>query len=376
MNSPINITPNPYVYPSKEYDDLSDTSVKWTLTDGGSASLDSIGDILRHAVRLPDGLTFLSGASGLMELFSHHEVCFGIRPREQTTPWSELFEKRIQERTLTFSIFGFPFKMPVPLKTDRSTPDAGEVSSLLRLYSLMEKVSEVAGCDASLTIFAEDGFAPFVGLKNREEKGYYQFLSRLVESLGISSRIRLIPISEMENHPLFTSTFESNLNKNVSAQEALEPEYMTKFKGACHPISRLIDTRGVSDEILAEVYSEEGDSLISSEALGVREHIVRETRRFVASYFAYLKTRDDLGFTQEMAPGSLPLTVSPKEGRLGVFPISKSVEVLPYHGVPVVSADGTLSLEYLFDLKRTASSYRAVFLEGDVEKKPFIYELQ
>jgi len=375
MDSRNTIAPNPYVYPSKAYYDLEDTPVRWSVVDGGITSLDSIKARLQVSVALADSIGTRSGTDGVLEIFSHEEVCFGLRPDEQKTRWRERLDNAIREGALSFSIFGFPFKMPVPLKTHRISPDAAEVASLLRLYYLMERVSAVAGCDAALTIFAEDGFAPFVGLKDGEEKVYFSALSRLVEALGISSRVRLVRISDMETTPLFPSTFQTQRRSNLSAHENLDPDYLKRYEGASGPISRLIDTREASEETLAEVYSGKDDQLLSPAALAVRERLKRETPGVVASYFAYLQTRDVLDFPREIAPGSLPLTVSPKEGRLGVFPINRSVVVLPYHGVPVMGRDGKLSLEYLFDLKRTDTSYRAIYLDGDIEKRPFLYEI-
>ncbi|MBX7145516.1 MAG: L-tyrosine/L-tryptophan isonitrile synthase family protein [Oligoflexia bacterium] len=356
---------NPYVYPSVDYADLTDISEKWRLSDCGERSLDEFIECLRPLVGIrPISVDANSSwIDRVLSIFGAPDVCYGESPLVEADYWKAKLEAADRAGKLSFTIFGFPFKMPVPLKTDRVCPDAGELASLLRLEALIDFVQQVAELPATLTIFAEDGFAPFIGLEKERADEYYAMLEKLVAKLPLEI-VRLIRISDMEKEVGFKDIFQKNLKANQDLQKAGDPDFYEKFEGARLSIYRLLNVRQYSEEILSQVYSNLAPDKITQKAQRIRQDLERDQVNAICSYFAYLKTRDDLGFVEKICPGFLPLSVSPKSKRLGVFPVHKDCNILPYHGVPFLN-EGKLEVRYLWDLKRERRALFKVHLDSD-----------
>jgi pyoverdine/dityrosine biosynthesis protein Dit1 len=374
MSENISILANPYVYPSKDYNDLNDCEIRWTVNDESISSLQEVSAILSPLVVFKDSPNSLQNEAGVFDLFCNEKVCFGISPKNQKTPWIERFQKSNARGHYAFSLFGFPFKMPVPLKTERTLPDAGELASLLRLNSILQKITDLTACKATLTIFAEEGFGKFIGLPDGEPESYYQFLLTLLEKSGLSKNIRAVRMSDMEKHPRFKSHFENNLQENLTLFKANNNEYLKKYQGARLSVFRLLDTRRYPHDLLAQVYSYKEDQEIEKSALEVRNHLREKEPVAIASYFAYLKARDDISFIESIVPNGLPLSVSPKEGRLGIYPIHQAITVLPYHGIPILWKDNRFSIEYIYDTKRMKKHFEKVRIQEDQDlREPFLY---
>lgn len=152
---------------------------------------------------------------------------------------------------------------------------------------------------------------------------------------------------------------------------------MTKYRAVLEPVFRIVKSCEYAEDQLLDVYNHSfKDSQLSSRALKIRKNLQQNAHKAILLYFAYLKTKDDIHFPKKVVPDYLPLTVSPKPHRLGIFPISSSTKILPYHGVPVYNVQNKKwDIRYLTDIRRDKKySYRRVFLHEDRDSEPFFYE--
>ncbi|MCD6528616.1 L-tyrosine/L-tryptophan isonitrile synthase family protein [bacterium] len=274
-------------------------------------------------------------------------------------------------------MFGFPFKIPLLLKTNRTLPDLGELLSLKQLVNIAENIKRVYPLGAKIYIFTEGGFGKFVGVSKRNTKNYQKFLVFLSKKMGFDQYLEFRELSEMEKDKNFKKFFQKNLKELKRKFQEKDKEFIRKYQGAKDSIFRIINPQENNENILMEVYNQSlKDSQISPQARKVRERIRKKLPEAIISYFAYLKTRDDLNFLEKVVPHFIPLSVSPKPNRLGIIPIERSINKLPYHSVPVFwKKKKKFSLEYLIDIKRSKENYIAVYLKEDRENCPFYYKV-
>lgn len=314
----------------------------------------------------------------IFSIFLDKNVLFGPKKyvesyREYWLEKSGYFTKK--NRKIRFTLLGFPFKIPVPLKTNRKYPDMGEVLILKKLFGITDAIGKIYPPGAEIVVFTEGGLGRFVGVSKKEADGYKDFLIEINRKLGFSKSIKIADLSEMEMEKDYQRLFKMNVAGFREAFKKKDPAFMEKFKGANPSLVRIVNTRKHSESTLAEVYDEDvSDRKISKKGKEIREDILRKVEKALIGYFAYLKTRDDLDFLEKRVPHFLALSVSPKPKRLGVIPVNAWSDKLPYHSVPVLDwKKNRFFMEYLVDLKYGNDASEAFFLKGDREKKPFYY---
>lgn len=124
----------------------------------------------------------------------------------------------------------------------------------------------------------------------------------------------------------------------------------------------------VSEDELRRAYLDDGT------AGALRRDIQQRAEEGVLPYRAFLEARDRIGLLERYAPDVLEMTVSPRAGRLGVRPLPAPSQILPYHGVPVISADKSrMRVEYLWDLMRSGKEITPVAIAVGPEDKLFLY---
>lgn len=370
---------NPYVFPSKDFYDLS---FKKIFDNFGGEKIINFYEVVSILNELNFPKIKINSnrkiEEQILSFFLHTEIRFG--PKKFIKESEKFFKKRIlyfykNKKPLAFTILGFPFKVPVYLKTDRILPDMGEVLFLHRLYKIAEFLDNIYPFGVKIYIFGEGGFAPFVGLSLKEAQNYYDFLIFLNKKLGFDKFLEIYSLSEMENEPDFEKIFSKNLQKLEELYQKKDKEFLKKFKNVLKPIFRIVNSREYSLEVLMDVYNEDLKFKdLSPEAQKIRKELLQKASKAILQYFAYLKTRDDLNFLEKRVPFYLPLTVSPKLNRLGIWPIRRNCWILPYHGVAVFfEKEKKWDLEYLIDLRRREENIVKIFLKEDKEKKPFFY---
>ncbi|HEV2339862.1 MAG TPA: L-tyrosine/L-tryptophan isonitrile synthase family protein [Patescibacteria group bacterium] len=372
---------NQYVYPYTPFYNLSHVKKKAVFTEGEIISLKSLNDLLSTLPELKVAITGNSIAEKILSIFAESEILFGPRKyiRENRNLWINKFNHFINTNSqIQMTILGFPFKMPISLKTNRTLPDMGEVLSLKRLNDIIQLVQSVYTPGAKITIITEGVFGSFNHISKDEYKNYREFLEFVVSEFGWNGNLEIIELEKMEE---LSSNFKKQFSNKVNSLKKLyllkDKKFLGKYNGAEESIKRIINTKDlqVKENILFEVYNDKlSDSDISKEAIKVRKYIKDETHKMLLQYHAYLMVRDDLNFIENFIPHAITLTVSPKPNRLGIIPVSKNCIRLPYHGVPVYHEKiKDFTIEYLIDIERKNKTYKKMYWDKDKETRPFFY---
>ncbi len=373
------LKPNPYVYPYIPFQDLSNKKIRQNFIDQKRISIDQLKNLV-YGLPIPDvEIVGENVADKILSIFQDDNFRFG--PKEyilqDKTFWIERLNNFIiRNLPIQFTILGFPFKIPVALKTNRILPDLGEVLSLVRLKHIVEHINKIYPPGSIITIFTEGIFGKFVGVLKDEWVSYREFLKKLITILEFDSFLKISDLSEMEKSIIdFEIQYQEIIFSLKQLYQKNDPEFMTKYKGTYESIFRIVSSKMYDEEILMDVYNENlSDQEISSEALRIREDIRTRAYEAVFQYHAYLLLRDKINYLEKVVPGALQLSVSPKPKRLGIIPINKECYLLPYHGVPVYYPEKDIFLvEYLIDIKRSHFNYTLVYFDEDQEHKPFYY---
>jgi len=374
------ITSNPNVYPYVPFLDLSLKEFKNTIQESEEISWDDVAKALDGVVVPAPNISGESTAAKVLSIFKDDEYRFGplrfIEDNEEK--WlAELDVFIRQDQPIQFTILGFPFKIPVPLKTNRILPDMGEVLALYRLQTIMSHIGKIYSPGAHVTLFTEGCFGPFVGVPTEHGVAYREFVEEIVHRL----RFDAITIHDLVRLETSVDNFEELHRNKVNALKELyasgDQAYRAKYDGTFESVYRIVRPDDVDMTVLMDVYNEDlADSEVSDEVCAIRVSIRQRTHESIFDYHAYLMVRDDLDYLHKTVPESLTLSVSPKSNRLGVLPIDSVNIRLPYHGVPVYyQKDDQYLVEYLVDILRGDHSYTAVHIAGDTDVQPFYYKI-
>jgi pyoverdine/dityrosine biosynthesis protein Dit1 len=371
--------PNPYVYPFIPFEDLTNKNIRENFIDQKTISLKDLKEIIQSIQAPRPKLEGFNISEKILSLFYDDNYRFG--PLENIIQNKKFWLKRIdyftsKNQPIQFTILGFPFKIPVPLKTNRILPDMGEVLSLLRLKTIADIIKGIYPPGAKITIFTEGVFGQSVGVSEKEAVAYREFLKDLAEILDFSSVLNFIDLSEMKRFILnFDEVYEQKIFELKELYNKGNPEFLKKYQGTFESLLHIVSTKNYDENLLLDVYNWQlKDEELSSQARLIREDIKKRAHEAIFHYHAFLQLRDQINYLEKMVPYGLALTVSPKPNRLGIIPVHKECLRLPYHGVPVYYPEKNLFLiEYLIDIKRRERNYTLIFFDQDKENKPFYY---
>ncbi|MBI4359404.1 MAG: L-tyrosine/L-tryptophan isonitrile synthase family protein [Candidatus Nealsonbacteria bacterium] len=371
--------PNPYVYPYTPFENLANKNIRQNFVDQKNITIAELKEIID---RIPVSRPRIEGgttAEKILSIFQDENYRFGPAEyiEENQNLWIEKLNYFInQSQPIQLTILGFPFKIPVPLKTNRVLPDLGEVLSLARLKTVIDIIKDIYPPGATVTIFTEGAFGQFTGVPRPDWIAYREFLEALNKWLAFSPALKIVDLSEMEKTvPDFIERHRQRTLEFKKLYRQQDPEFLKKYQGTFESVLRIVSTKGYDESLLLDVYNEGlKDEEISAEAREIRRDIKSRAHESIFQYHAYLKVRDDIDYLARAVPHALPLTVSPKPNRLGIIPVNKECIRLPYHGVPVCYPKKNLFLiEYLIDIKRRPLDYTLVYFDQDRENKPFYY---
>jgi hypothetical protein len=363
---------SPYIFPFRPFRHL-DRSVE-TAQFTGDRTVDegyfkAIIEVLAPRLDVAEG-----GAleDRLLDLFVDPRVVFGnpdfIRSRAEE--WKQGFRKAIARgEPMLFSILGFPYKMPVPLKTNRRLADFGEVASLAGLNEIGKAIARVYSPGVKIHVFTEGPFSQLNGMPRDLADQYFGSLQGMVDRFGLGEHIVLQDLSRIiDEQPDFDDAWKQVTEEIRQRRDRGDPKTLDAIRDALPVRFHNIANPGVGEDEIRRAY------LNDESAASLRASIQARAEEGVLRYRAFLEARDRISLLERYAPGALAMTVSPRPGRLGVRPLPAPADVLPYHGVPVWNPhQRILEIEYLWDLTRGNGRYERIYLAGDPEHKPFLY---
>lgn len=373
---------NPNVYPYVPFYDLSDKNIRQNIIEKKYISEDDLREMVSRIPQPNFSLTGKTDAEKILSIFEDDQIRFGPKEfiAQGKTGWIDRLNYFIRQNLpIQFTILGFPFKIPVPLKTNRVYPDMGEVLSLARLHFIAAEIQKIYSSGAVITIFTEGAFGRFTGVKDAHWIAYRDFLKELIGMLRFEKQLRISDLSEMEKIiPDFSKRFQEKVELLEKAYEQGDPKVREAYNGTLDAVLRIIAPINNDATILMDVYNDHlSDDSVSETARLIREDIRQRARASIFQYHAYLRVRDDVQYLEKVVPRAVALSVSPKPNRLGVIPVNSECVRLPYHGVPVYDQlRNVFTIEYLIDLQRSPLSYSTVYFKNDKEEKPFYYIIQ
>ncbi len=361
-----------YVFPFRPFRNLDRSIPVARIRDGGTCGLAAfepqLGMLAPELGMPPSGESWQERLIGLC---CDPQTVFG-RPewiRDLAAHWIGMAEPFVAaKRPIEFTILGFPFKAPVPLKTRRKLPDFGELVMLRRLHEFALGVGRFHAPGARIHIFAEGAFARVNGMPQSDSDAYFDALVALSEAAGFGETLVLHETSRIADEtPGFLGVWEEMAEEIRARAKAGDEKTVTALREARPVTFHLCANPGVSEEQLRLAYL--GDPA----AAELRADLERRSDEGVIRYRAFLEARDKVRLLEDFAPGALGLTVSPRPGRIGVRPLPEPANVLPYHGVPVWNeAEKQLRIEYRWDLITTDREWTGLYLEGDSDREPFL----
>ena len=314
-------------------------------------------------------------ASDVLSIFSDPEILFGnpsfIRTNREA--WLEKIRWFTDAgRPIDFVTMAFAYKMSNPLKTDRLAPDAGEALMLRRLQSVLDGVERVYAPGARLTILEEGILGRCLGADPARIAAYRVGIEPIVEVSGIDrERIGFHSLDDMVAEiPNFEARWIFEQERLRELFDSGDPATVEAHRQVTSGSRTSVPTGDFDPEVLVAAY----DPAQNDPALRyVREYLDKVAHRQFFAYRALLSLRDTTGYLARLRPNALKLTVSPKPENLAVVPINTATRILPYHGVPVLRADGTWTIGYLSELGEDYAGLTALRLVGDYDEAPFAY---
>ncbi|OJX82168.1 MAG: hypothetical protein BGO93_23440 [Mesorhizobium sp. 65-26] len=342
----------------------------------GEAELDAAG--LRELMKVNDVTVEASGegtvAERLLSIFAHEEVLFGdptfiVSNRQLWLDRLNLFIDRGEP--VEFVAMAFPYKVPNPLKTDRQAPDLGEALMLRRFQSVIDAVGAVYVPGARLTILEEGILGRCQGVDPRRIAAYRAGTPVVAKLAGVDpDRLGFHSLDDMVTSiPNFEARWIHEQERMRELWQQGDPAVREAYATTVAASRTSVPTFDYDPSVLARAYDrEQTDSALRY----VRDYVDKVAHRQFFAYRSLLSLRDVTGYLHDLRPHALKLTVSPKPENLAVLPVNGWSRVLPYHGVPVLTAQGRWEIAYFGDMA-AHGPVEALHLAGDADPRPFAY---
>lgn len=300
-----------------------------------------------------------------------------IEPREIILENAVFWKERItfftsRNMPVSFNIMSFAYKMPNIFKTKRVLPDLGELIMLQRLDNLCKEVQKVYDPGATVAVITES----IMGLYNSYSRQQMDTYEKSIRDWSNILELRNITFFSLWDIQEFLNTEIKNAiekgHEEVKIEVVVNQEMFEKsqqIKNIMISSVSNIDFNG-DENALLRIYRKEPESKTERD---FRQILEKRAEEYTYNYMAILALKDEIGFTERIAPDSIPLTVSSKSTKIAVQLINKNCSKLPYHAVPIIS-DNEVNLEYLVDVISQRATYRQVFLQDDLDSEPFYFE--
>ena len=314
----------------------------------------------------------------ILSIFQDDEVLFGdptYIPDHRSTWLEKIATFTKADKPLEFVAMAFPYKVPNPLKTDRQAPDAGEALMLRRFQAVLDALAAVYPPGGHLTILEEGILGRCQGVPAERIAAYRAGIEQVTAFAGVdATRITYHSLDDMTTRiPNFEARWIHEQERLRELWQQNDPAVRQAYTTTVAAQRTSAPTWDYDPNVLAEVY----DPDKTESALRYpRDYIDKVAHRQFFAYRSLLALRDSTGYLHDLRPHALKLTVSPKPENLAVVPVNTWSKILPYHGVPVLDAEGRWTIQYRAAVGAAFGPVDALHLAGDADPAPIAYRVR
>lgn len=313
-------------------------------------------------------------ADQILQLFKHDEICLG--PKNNIDNHRAEFVKRINyfvknDKPILLDATQVAFKIPNPIKTNRTTPDIGELAFLSQVKDLIGLIEKIYKPGAEFIIFGESYvFNHVVGISREEGDIYFKIMKKWIKALKMDKQVHLYDLRELEQkHPLMTKKYKSHLKQLAEEWNAQKGVFYEEINGVIPTLFYSMNTRFFTKEQLMDIYDLKKTD---KHLIAIREMIRNQVIENIMHYIAYHKSVGTSKLADALFPHSLPTSFTSFDGKISIQVLGPHNSLYSYHGPGLLAKDGKVTVVYEIDLLRRKGVH-AYYLKG--ETTPFYYTL-
>ncbi len=262
----------------------------------------------------------------LQQFFSNKMVSIG--PASFITQELDRILTINKTKQLKGFLLGFPFKCPVPIKTNyHMYPDLGELMFLYRLGQIAKTVSSSTEYKLKILILEEtDSLSEVFDISAEDCQIVQQRLKTAVKLLGLKGYVQIKPLYKSLGFNL--KEYQENFHKILKEIKSDPHQFQSLLDQVLPTIAMSVNKNQLSLEQSADFIKRSFQNKISE-----RDH--PELFECAYRYIAFSQIQKRSNFRQKYS-NYLQMTLCPKPCRVAVRPTLSKVKILPHHGVPVV----------------------------------------
>ncbi len=283
---------------------------------------------------------------------------------------------------IQFVLVAFPWKVwRMPLKTNRKTPDLGELAFLSQLKNLDATIRLKYAPGTHWTFLTEGrAYLDLFDVPAEETQTYVECVKRFTRILNADHLFSFRCLrSLLDEYPEFIDRYteiHQQLQAECSTNNGTIPKRFRSFFGTFYSSQ---DLRHVDIGTIRKVFHQKSADRqeLNAAELEIQEELGRRSKEMVLRYVAFNEAKHLVGQSgaiQDRFPDHLYISITQKAGRFTIFPIHPKAKLLPHHGVPVVRTDGRITIDWLDSVQHSEHPFVPIFLEEDTEDVPFYYK--
>jgi hypothetical protein len=271
-------------------------------------------------------------------------------------------------KPIQLTLMAFPFKVPNPAKVgSRTQPDLAELTALLRLCHLREKIAACHAPGLEVHLIHDGSYiADIFEVDLEEVRRYEAYLNRLIEASGADGFVHthdfldLLAVHRAEIQPNLARMRQETLGWWRANRDS--EEWRERFRKTLGMIN------------LRELSAEEADSLLEAADHGRLEAPYRELEARVHHAMRTYHLRDSILHRFDPRPRCFPdaihTTSQERPRRLALWLVRRGESRLPWHGVGLIDDQLHLRVTLHKDVA-DEDRHQPVFLED--EGTPFFH---
>ncbi len=278
--------------------------------------------------------------------------------------------RRFVEEKEPIKIFfiAWPFKNYLnPLKTNRKTPDLGELIFVQRLLQINGAVQRKYPPGIEWTVLTEgEVYRDLLGASKEDAVLYLEGMKKFIKLLKGEEIIKTRDLkAEVQG-----SEFEEKYQRSLQIFREWDESWIS-FNTTIKPfIKVMFHSQDVSDIPLGDLmmifYGEEWD--LTSRQKELKLSMLTEARKMAEKYVAFQEAKTEI-ISRKFA-GYLHFGITYSSHR---FSFEIPTKRPPHHGVTLTSK-WHFDLVYLIEILKRPEQFAAVYVEDDQEKQPFYYK--